>query len=438
MTIPNVEILAQLLTERLLNAAAAGVVLAGMVWVGLRLIGRQNSGTRFAVWFLALLAMIALPFFSGSNFLAWRTLPTTNLHGEIILSGSWAFYLFAAWAVVAGLLLLRLGAGLWRVRQLRKSFSDVDLATLDPAILTIVQDFGSRRRVTLCVSSAITIPAAIGFFRPAIVFPAWLLPQLSVEETKVILLHEVAHLRRWDDWTNLAQKIVKAVFFFHPAVWWIENRLTLEREMACDDIVLTQTASPRAYASSLISFAEKMQSARALALVQALVGRMQHMSLRVGQILNATRPSRTTFWKPVAAVSAGLLTLVLGAAPYMPRLVAFENQPMQSQSRPVPVANVEAQLRAIPAKFTPRAAEVRPQLTLQMTSHPASISPRKPVAMRARAAREQLPIRETIFVLQTTRYDISGSGVWTLCIWRLRGGNLAEGQLESAIVVSSI
>jgi beta-lactamase regulating signal transducer with metallopeptidase domain len=42
------------------------------------------------------------------------------------------------------------------------------------------------------------------------------LPQLSPEEIKVILLHELAHLRRWDDWTNLAQKIVKAVFFFHP------------------------------------------------------------------------------------------------------------------------------------------------------------------------------------------------------------------------------
>ena len=74
----------------------------------------------------------------------------------------------------------------------------------------------------------------------------------------MILLHENAHLRRWDQWTNLAQKIVTALFFFHPAVWWIENRLTLEREMACDDIVLAQTASPRDYASFLISFAEKI------------------------------------------------------------------------------------------------------------------------------------------------------------------------------------
>src|ERR1700684_4239416 len=265
MTVPNLQILAQVLTERLLNTAAAGVVLAGLVWVVLRLIGRQNSGTRFVVWFLALLAIIALPFFSGSSFVASpsRTLP--NIRGEIVLSGSWAFYLFAAWAVGAGLLLLRLGLGLLRLRRLRRSFSDVDLASLDPAIFRILRDFGSRRQVTLCVSSDITIPGAIGFFRPAIVFPVWLLPQLSAEEIKVILLHELAHLRRWDDWTNLAQKVVKAVFFFHPAVWWIENHLTLEREMACGDLVLAQAASPRAYAASLISFAEKMRNVRGLA-----------------------------------------------------------------------------------------------------------------------------------------------------------------------------
>jgi len=65
------------------------------------------------------------------------------------------------------------------------------------------------------------------------------------------LLHEFAHLGRWDDWTNLAQKLVRTIFFFHPAVWWIEKRLSLEREMACDDVVLAETQNPRAYAECL-------------------------------------------------------------------------------------------------------------------------------------------------------------------------------------------
>ncbi len=461
MTVPDLQTLAQVFTGRLLNTAAEGVVLAGLVWVLLRLIGRRNSGTRFAIWFSALLAIVALPFFAGSGFVASpsRALPAANLHGEIILSSSWAFYLFAAWGVVAGLLLLRLCVGLWRVHQIRRNCSEADISSLGPAIAETFRDFGSRRRVKLYVSSEVAVPAAIGFFQPSIVFPAWLLPQLAPEEVKVILLHELAHLRRWDDWTNLAQKIVKAVFFFHPAVWWIENRLTLEREMACDDVVLAQTASPRAYVSSLISFAEKLQNARGLALAQALVSRMCHMPLRVAQILDRKRPNHTALWKPILGLSAGMLVLVFGAAPYAPRFVAFQTQPSQSQTRqihatqqatnaeaqPVPAdaawsrpvaarvarrSSLAAQPRTIQAAFNPRTAVVPLQLLATL--------PRKPVIMRAKATQEELPCQETFVILQTAKYDVSGSGIWTLCIWRVGGGVLAERQLESAIIVSSI
>ena len=460
MTVPDLQSVAQLFTGRLLNTAAEGVVLAGMVWVLLRLIGRQNSGTRFAIWFSALLAIVVLPFLSGSGFGAShsRALPPANLRVGITLSSSWASYLFAAWGVVAALLLLRLSVGLWRVRQIRRKCSQVDLVGLDPAIAGILRELGSGRRVRVCASSDVAVPAAFGFFRPAIVFPAWLLPQLSPEEMKVILLHELAHVQRWDDWTNLAQKIVKAVFFFHPAVWWIESRLMLEREMACDDIVLAQTASPRAYASSLISFAEKLQSARALTLVQTLGSRMREMSLRVAQILDTKRPNHTRLGKPVLGLSAGLLVLVFGAAHYAPRLVEFQTQPqrraqhihaiqqatdaeMQPQAAGATRSRTAAALdsqpsslapqpRVIPAVFNPRTTVLTPQLK--------ATSRRKPVLMRARAAPEHPPIQETFVILRTTQYDASGAGVWTLCIWRVGGENSAERQLQSVIVLSLI
>jgi beta-lactamase regulating signal transducer with metallopeptidase domain len=460
MTVPDLQSVAQLFTGRLLNTAAEGVVLAGMVWVLLRLIGRQNSGTRFAVWFSALLAIVALPFLSGSGFGAShsRALPPANLHVGITLSSSWASYLFAAWGVVAGLLLLRLSVGLWRVRQIRRKCSPAELAGLDPAMAGILRDFGSRRRVKVCVSSEVAVPAAIGFFRPAIVFPAWLLPRLSPEDMRVILLHELAHVQRWDDWTNLAQKIVKALFFFHPAVWWIESRLTLEREMACDDIVLA-TASPRAYASSLISFAEKLQNARALTLLQTLGSRMRDMSLRVAQILDTKRPSRTGLGKPVLGLSAGLLVLVFGAAHYAPRLVAFETQPQHRQTQTMhaiqQATDAELQPEAAGATSSRTAAaldsersSLAPQhgvippvfnpLTAVVTPHLRATSPRKPGVMRLRATPEHLPLQETFVILRTTQYDASGAGVWTLCIWRVGGENSAERHLQSAIVLSSI
>jgi beta-lactamase regulating signal transducer with metallopeptidase domain len=465
MIVPDLRVLAQVVTDRLLNTAVEGVVVAGLVCILLRLIGRQNSGTRFVIWFSALLAIVALPFSSGSRFVAphFRVLPIGALHGQIVLSDAWAIILFAAWMAVTGVLLVRLAVGLWRVQHFRGKCSDVDLARLDPSIAGILRDFAPHRPVKLCVSTEVAVPAAFGFLRPAIVFPSGLLPQLSTEEIKVILLHELAHLRRWDDWTNLAQKIVKAAFFFHPAVWWIENRLTLEREMACDDIVLAQTASPRAYASSLISFAEKLQNARSLALAQALVSRMHQMSLRVAHILDTKRRSRTRIWKPVLGLSAGMLALVFGAAPYMPRFVTFQARPDQAQVQRVrtkqSAGNLEAESGLAAATMARPAGSPAAQLpspaprasVIQAAFHPRpgagvplrfkTTPARRPVAPRKVAFEQEPPVQETIVILRTTEYDASGasgSAVWTLCIWRVGGRNLAERQLESAIVVGSI
>ena len=67
MTAAGLQTLAQVLTGRMLNTAAEGMILAALLWALLRLIGRQNSGTRFAIWFAALLTIVALPFLAGSG-----------------------------------------------------------------------------------------------------------------------------------------------------------------------------------------------------------------------------------------------------------------------------------------------------------------------------------------------------------------------------------
>ena len=465
MTAPELQSLAQLFTGRLLNTGAAGIVLACLVWLLLRLMRRQNSGTRFAIWFGALLAIVALPFVAGAGQAVIHSpdFAPANQPG-IMLSGSWAVYLFAAWAVGAVLFLLRLCVGLWGVRRIHHTCSELELASLDPAIAALVLDFEPDRKVKLCVSDDVAVPLAIGFFRPAIVFPAWLWPRLSAGEIKVILLHELAHLQRRDDWTNLAQKIVQAVFFFHPAVWWIENRLTLEREMACDDMVLAQTASPRNYASSLISFAEKLQAARGPALAQALVTRMRHMSLRLAQILDAKRPRRIGVWRPVLGLSAALFAMVIGTVPYAPRLVAFQSQPKQSQTQHMQVTSqatngiqpqrLSASDHLNHATAAPIASSASPTLharaiaadfqertsALSSLSSPIKVtSPSKALIARTTAAPKEPQVRETFVMLQSTQYDASGTGVWTLTIWTVRGaGNSTERRLESTIIVSSI
>jgi beta-lactamase regulating signal transducer with metallopeptidase domain len=451
--------LIQIFTERMLNSAAAGMILAVVVWLLLRFVRRQNSATRFTIWFLALLAIVALPFFTGAGIAVSDSalIGRTKLHSEIILPAEWSICLFGMWAACAGLLLLRLGVGLWRVQRLRDGCRDVKLSSLDPKVAGILRDFAGKTQSRLCVSNSVTAPAAIGFFRPAIVFPAWLLPKLSAAEVQVVLLHENAHLRRWDTWTNLVQKTVTALFFFQPAVWWIDNHLTLQREMACDDIVLAQTARPRDYASFLISFTEKLQNARGLALAQALVSRMHQMSARVEQILNTKRPSSTGLWKPVVSVGSGLLAVIFGIAPYTPRFVVFQNPPSRRQAKleakgagtneslmavgsasgvssgvALPMrqrATLAPRARVIPAVFNPKT----PTGPLRFSAARQS----KPVVVRAEAKERELPNQATFIVLQTAEYDSSGSGVLTLSIWRVDGGrgNLAK-QLESAIVLT--
>jgi beta-lactamase regulating signal transducer with metallopeptidase domain len=352
MTALNLHLLAQLIAERAVNCIVEGTVIALVAWILLHAMRRQNSGTRFAVWFSVLLTIAALPLFelcaSGSlSDLA------PSVHSVITLPASWALYIFMTWAVVAGLALLRVGHGFWQVRRLRASCTPFSPENLPSVVRTTVKEFQATRPVSLCTSENLRVPTAIGFLNPVIVLPTWLLGELPTDELRTVLLHELAHLRRKDDWTNLAQKILRALLFFHPAVWWIDSRLSLEREMACDDIVLAETQNPRAYAECLISVAEKTLVRRGLALAQAAVHRMRETSLRIAQILDVNRPTATRIWKPALCV-AGVLSI--GSAAWLshaPEIVAFRD----SGPSFVASSQLSAQYSAtmVPSKFQPPA-----------------------------------------------------------------------------------
>jgi beta-lactamase regulating signal transducer with metallopeptidase domain len=320
MSALDIHFVAQLSVERLANGLATGMVIAAFAWLLLWMIGRRNSGTRFAVWFCALLAIVAAPFV-GFNSASGVTAHASS--AAVTIPRAWSLYLFGAWTAIAAFGLARVAVGLWHLRSICKNCVPVDLASLHPSVPQTLSEFRRVRPVELCFSEVLRVPAAVGFFKPAVVLPKWALTELSSEELNAVLLHELAHLRRWDDWTNLAQKFLRAVFFFHPAVWFVENRLSLEREMACDDLVLSQTANPRAYAECLVSLAEKNFFQRGIALAQAAVGRMRQTSLRVLKILDARRSKTVGIWKPAPWVIAGFSVVCLAGAEHAPRLVAF-------------------------------------------------------------------------------------------------------------------
>lgn len=262
--------------------------------------------------------------------------------------------------------------------------------------------------------------------------------ELSAAELNTVLLHELAHLRRWDDWTNLAQKVLRALFFFHPAVWWVENRLALEREMACDDMVLAETANPRAYAECLVSLAERNFLRRGVALAQAAVGRMRQTSLRILRILDARRPSAVRVWKPAPWVVGAFSVACLLSSARAPKLVAFgEPNALSAQpSASIGMAHSEMPLASpahiVAASFAehnpspiatgratkPKARTAVPQATRLVHHQQAPWTP-KLVRTSAPASPETVVPQQAVFVfMQGERYGDSGPVLWHIAIWR--------------------
>ena len=94
--------------------------------------------------------------------------------------------------------------------------------------------------------------------RPIILLPPAALTGWSPDEIEMVLLHELAHVRRWDNLVNLVQRIVESLLFFHPAVWLVSSWVRREREACCDAVVVGRTNRPHAYAEMLVALAAQM------------------------------------------------------------------------------------------------------------------------------------------------------------------------------------
>ena len=373
--------IAQASALRVVDCLVEGTLITIFAALLLKLARRQNAGTRFAVWFSALMAIATLPWLAGALRNHGASLAGHAMNWPpITLPGSWALYSFAAWAVIAAFALVRVGRGLWKLHVLRRSFLPVDSDLLDSSLRATLQRHRGGRLVSLYESDHVQVPTALGWLKPAIVLPHWAMQELSPAELNQVLLHELAHLRRWDDWTNLAQKVVKALFFFHPAVWWIEKKVSLEREMACDDAVLAETASPRAYAECLAHLAEKTFVQRSLALAQAALGRIRHTSLRVAQILDANRPKGTAnMRKPAVGLVAGFAVLCVVCVSRAPHLVAFQDGALRSSSAtnaPLPDAGLPNGVRITPVSMiSTSTGDLRTLRTVSQTLPAAVVRP---------------------------------------------------------------
>lgn len=290
------------------------------------------------------------------------------------------------WVMLSFVLLARLTAGYCALRSLKSSATPAS-PDWQLRFSRLCSTHGIRRQPQLFVSNSVSGPMSLGFFRPTIVIPRTLLETLSHSELEQIVLHELAHLHRRDDWSNLAQKLIEAVLPIQPAVYWLGYQMSLAREMACDDWVIAATGTPRPYAAALTKVAELSQWQRAGVLAAGAVGNRSQLFRRVRQMLDRTRnaaPKLTVM--PLASALAVVVGLICLSA-RAPQLIAFaqSNAPANSSAKPIaPGAPIAPQSPRAPMTMTVAALAPRaPMVPAAPPSTIAALAPSAPLAAQA-------------------------------------------------------
>src|SRR5688572_5213959 len=297
-----------LLSQLVLRVAAGllhfvwqGVALAFVAAVCLAFLERRAARTRYAVAVGFLAAMLAAPmltvfFFHSADAILSRTLqllgqpPVARLNTE-----QWASWIAAIWLAGVTTGWVRLAVG-WRMslRMIRQASAP------GPDVLAVFERVAQQTRsgaVRLLVSARAVSPVVIGWIRPVVLLPVTVLTGLTVEELRVVVAHELAHVRRHDYLVNVLQRVVESLLFYHPAVWWLSARVRAERELAADEAATEICDDPAVLARALVRL-EETRSDR----VGAIAATGGNVANRIARLLHR-EPDRSG-WQPImAAVS---------------------------------------------------------------------------------------------------------------------------------------
>ncbi|HEY6325288.1 MAG TPA: pentapeptide repeat-containing protein [Candidatus Cybelea sp.] len=383
---------ASVLSAIVLNALWQDALLVMSIWILLRLWPRINAATRYVVWSATLIAAFVVPIATTLSFFAVpqparaavaatqvshaRTIvppiaepslrsrsgrvahpseagpamPRVPERLRVTMPAPLAVAIFITWLLLASYALFRLVIGLVSLERLKRDALPLPVEYRDAMPQWTRANKGARD-VRLCVSDDSDVPVAVGLFDAMILVPRALLDRLSQGEVDQICLHELAHLRRADDWSNGFQRLLIALLGWNPAAQFIGQQLDLEREVACDDWVLSFVGMVRPYALCLTKMAERASWPRNPIPAPGVFATRKHISLRIERLLGAGRNIATNLsLAPAAAAIAavGALAFVIGvvapsvAAPYVVRTTAAAQAPQ--------VAPSAAHAAAVPAR----------------------------------------------------------------------------------------
>lgn len=259
---------------------------------------------------------------------------------------SWQAAVMFVYVAVAALLLGKLAMGMWLARRLRAGAS---LA------------FPHARDIY--ESERMAVPVAVGVLRPAIILP---LEWRSWDDAKLdaVLAHEGAHVRRHDGLIAALASVNRSLLWFHPLAWWLERRLALLADQACDESSVAQLGDPHGYARLLLEMASVVDRSggrlRPLALTMAAPS---HMGRRIEALLEEGR----TFSRGLSRMA--VLWMALGAIP-----VLFAAGALQVDRRTIPAPYANA-LPLPPLFAAPRNPSVPVRIAQAITTPAPAAAP---------------------------------------------------------------
>ena len=146
---------------------------------------------------------------------------------------------------------LRTAGGMLMVERLQRRKAAPVAPRLLQTCLELQRRVGIKRAIRFCQCNGLDVPAVIGWFRPVVLLPMTVLTGLSHAQLEAVIVHELAHIKRWDYFVNLFQIVAETLLFYHPAVWWVSRRIRLERENCCDDTAVRLCGNVVDYARAL-------------------------------------------------------------------------------------------------------------------------------------------------------------------------------------------
>ncbi|MEM0993382.1 MAG: M56 family metallopeptidase, partial [Bacteroidota bacterium] len=160
-------------------------------------------------------------------------------------------YLVMAWLFGICCYTILMVQGFFQLKNLQRLHSNPVPKQWEHRLSELQAQLGIQRNVQFLTCKSLDEPITFGHFKPIILVPVGLLTGLSTAQVEVLLLHELAHIRRYDYLVNWLQSSLETLFFYHPAFWWISRQVRAEREHCCDDLVLGLHPAPMLYAQTL-------------------------------------------------------------------------------------------------------------------------------------------------------------------------------------------